>query len=162
MILSFKTFFPWGEETMFPEKILYPVGWACVDLKVFLKEGIDYPVYDAKIHTIRESFRIKPGTILHMATGVRSKNYYQFNKDVEGLQSCISTQGIRIYFEDKIVLVSQGGTTENPNHFEFKELTAETLAILIKNDGFDSEEKFWKFFNKDFHGQLIHWTDYRY
>lgn len=33
---------------------------------------------------------------------------------------------------------------------------------LAVNDGFDSDEMFFKWFDKDFDGWLIHWTDKRY
>jgi len=34
--------------------------------------------------------------------------------------------------------------------------------ILSANDGFDSVEQFFQWFDKDFKGKLIHWTDYEY
>lgn len=33
---------------------------------------------------------------------------------------------------------------------------------LIRNDGFDSVDDFDRWFQEDFYGDLIHWTDKRY
>ena len=36
------------------------------------------------------------------------------------------------------------------------------LRELAKNDGFESVEDFFAYFNKDFKGKIIHWTDLQY
>lgn len=37
-----------------------------------------------------------------------------------------------------------------------------SVLDLAKNDGFDSLEDFFKWFDKPFKGKIIHWTDFRY
>lgn len=156
MILGFKKIFPWGETTLFQQKIIQS---ACPGKAIFPFRGLLCP----KVHTIREGLRIKPGTILHMATGVRTKNYFQFNNGIPELSLCKSTQGIRIYFEDREVFVARaGGTAKEPLFSDFRKLEKEQLEVLALNDGFNSVDQFWKYFNKDFQGQIIHWTDLRY
>lgn len=36
------------------------------------------------------------------------------------------------------------------------------IEELAKNDGFDSVEDFFRYFNSNFDGKIIHWTDYIY
>lgn len=36
------------------------------------------------------------------------------------------------------------------------------MLILANNDGFDSVDSFFKYFNTDFEGKIIHWTDFIY
>ena len=107
-----------------------------------------------KKHTIRkdENDRWKPGMKIHFATGVRTKLYHQF---YEGF--CKSTQRIIILYDNiqrigNVVNVSIDGRS-----ISWKEL--ETLAI---NDGFESVSEFLNWFDKDFKGKIIHWTDLRY
>jgi hypothetical protein len=143
MTLGFKKTFPWGEPTYFKEKILAGAGYG--------------PIVSApKIHTIREGNRWKPGMTIHMAYGVRTKKYEQFNKGIDGLQRVVSVQKIEIeiYGGGKIVriIIDDKIISDNP------ELTYQ-LAV---NDGFDNLFDFFKWFSKDFVGQIIHWTKFRY
>ena len=36
------------------------------------------------------------------------------------------------------------------------------MLNLVQNDGFASISDFFKFFNKDYTGKIIHWTDLKY
>jgi hypothetical protein len=36
------------------------------------------------------------------------------------------------------------------------------LNKLSKNEGFNLVDDFFRFFNKDFEGKIIHWTNYKY
>lgn len=36
------------------------------------------------------------------------------------------------------------------------------ILQLAQNDGFDTVEEFFEYFNEDFTGKLIHWTDKKY
>lgn len=36
------------------------------------------------------------------------------------------------------------------------------IEILAKNDGFNSSKEFFEYFKEDFHGKIIHWTDFKY
>lgn len=114
-----------------------------------------------KIHTIREDphERWKPERKIHMATGVRTKNYDCFREDV-----CVSVQSIKIeyskrsknfvivYIDNMIFCSNQGGLCVN----------FDGMRKLSRNDGFESYEDFFKWFSSDFHGVIIHWTDFRY
>lgn len=141
MILGFKTINPFtGHPTGFVEKIL--VG--------------------NKIHSIREGNRWKKGDFIHMATGVRSKNYNQFNANQPYLQICTGTQRIiivitqkkalNIPYDDIIVLI------------DGKKLPTRWLIMLVKNDGFNNLTDFilWFKHSKGFVYQIVHWTKFRY
>lgn len=139
MILGFKQTFPWGKPTKFKEKILCGVLPDVYSLH-----------YKKKIHSIRKGSRWKPGMSIQMAYGVRTSNYEQFNKDHQGLQTCISVQNISISPGGLVLIDGRG-------------LNQYTKNMLAENDGFESFEYFMKWFKDGMHnGQLIHWTDYRY
>ena len=40
--------------------------------------------------------------------------------------------------------------------------TDPVIEALVQNDGFDSADDFFSYFNKDFKGKIIHWTDLKY
>lgn len=107
-----------------------------------------------KIHTIREDKpnRWKAGNKIHFATGVRTKKYNQFK-----LGKCVSVQQIEItrpiwseYLNDAVVKI------------DGKTLTQEQQQQLAYNDGFSNLLSFWLWFNEDFKGKIIHWTDFKY
>ena len=107
-----------------------------------------------KKHTIRidKNDRWKPGMKIHFATGVRTRLYHQF---YEGF--CKSTQKIQILWDN----ISQNGEVVSilidGRLIDLDEV--ETLAI---NDGFEDVSEFLNWFNEDFEGKIIHWTDLRY
>lgn len=118
-----------------------------------------------KIHTIREDkhHRWKPGNKIHFATGIRTKNYKQF---FEG--ECKSVQ--------RIIIKCVWDVCPNVTVFiDGKELKAEQLISLVKNDGFNTYnfmglnlQDFFEFFfpvmgkDKIYVGIIIHWTDFKY
>lgn len=156
MILSFKDKFPWDEPTFFIYKIL-----ACV-LKAYSHAFV------AKKHTIRkykDPERIKAGTVIQMATGVRTKEYYQFNKNVPELSVCKSTQRIDItYRANNVVAIyidKKLKFCRNREHIF--EVTPGWMETFVKNDGFRDEVHFFMWFTKSVrNGCLIHWTDLKY
>ena len=157
MILGFKTEIK-GKPTYFPEKIL-----ACV--------GIDYiNKYVPKKHSIRVGKRWFAGRKLHLSIGVRTKKYLQFNKNVKGLEVCKSVQDILIQHRGDHIYVTIDNKTESiwcnfksiDNDFYSTEVDCPMIYALAKNDGFDSVNDFFRWFNTDFEGQIIHWTDLRY
>jgi len=100
----------------------------------------------SKIHTIRGvTNRWFPGRKIHFATGVRTKNYNCFK---EG--ECIGLQ--KIYISSFLEYIEIDGRT----------LTVNQEMQLASNDGFDSLHDFYKWFDKDFQGVIIHWTDKKY
>jgi len=100
-----------------------------------------------KIHTIRldKHDRWKTGIKIHFATGARSGNYNCFK---EG--ACIDTQKIKI--KGRRVFI------------DHVDCTWEEVEVLAKNDGFDSLDDFWAWFDKysPFNGKIIHWTKFLY
>ena len=126
--------------------------------KRFVKPILD----DTKIHTIRKDKynRWYPGRLIQMATGIRTSKYHQFNQD-----TCKSVQAIRILWDDgqPCILMSDTADEEELMPFYFPNgYGEEQMKQLVKNDGFDSGDEFFKWFNTDFNGKIIHWTDFRY
>ena len=102
----------------------------------------------SKIHTIRadKKGRWKEGNLIDMATGVRTKEFKYFCRD----RHCTGVQ--RIYIEP----VKKAVWVDN------KLLEAWEIALLAKNDGFETTAAFWQFFPITFSGKIIHWTQFRY
>lgn len=140
MILGFKKQFQNGEPTYFKEKIL----------------KLPHPFYEnvlfvPKIHTLRETFRIKPGMDLHLAYGVRTKNYEQF-----ALKKCTSTQLVEMFLESDNKLFV---------FIEDRCITDDEIKKLVQNDGLCLRSFINWFFPKGntyWRGQIIHWTDFKY
>lgn len=103
-----------------------------------------------KLHTIREDAhdRWKAGNYIHFVINNRTAERFQFAPVVK----CISTQSIKIKHTAAKIHVIVDNKILNQSE-------AETLAI---NDGFETLEDFFKYFNKSFSGKLIHWTDKKY
>jgi len=103
-----------------------------------------------KIHTIREDKynRWYAGRIIQFWFGNPrnvKNNPYQFKEGI-----CTSTQIIEI--KNKCIYI------ENR---ELK-LLSDKVNLLAIQDGFDSVHELFEWFNKDFTGKVIHWTDYKY
>jgi hypothetical protein len=133
MILAFKTTFPNGEKTGFDRKILE----------------------DIKIHTLRQSDRIRKGTLLNMATGVRTKSYNQFNIARLDLQTCTGREKIFMTYDRHCLEITVGS----------KYMMQHEIQKLIANDGLTKEQFLDWFFPKDvdeWSGYIIHWTDFKY
>lgn len=117
----------------------------------FKKQFVDKILGGSKIHTIRrdQHNRWKTGNSIQFATGVRTKNYHCFK-----IGRCESYQIIQIVYP---------GFTKFPQVFIDGFLISDiTFDQLIKNDGFDNAEDFYKWFDKSFEGIIIHWTKLRY
>lgn len=102
-----------------------------------------------KIHTIREdkTNRWKVERVIQFCYGVRRKTFEKFHET-----KCLGIQRIRIE-SDKI-------------NFKIwvddKKINETEIVNLAHNDGFDSVIDFCNWFNKDFEGKIIHWTDKKY
>ena len=107
-----------------------------------------------KKHTIRKdkNDRWKPGMKIHFATGARTRLYHQF---YEGF--CKSTQRMRILWDNISLNGEFVSILVDGRLIDLDEV--ETLAI---NDGFEDVSEFLNWFNEDFEGKIIHWTDLRY
>lgn len=131
------------------------------------------PNLSPKIHTIRrdEHNRWKPGMDIHFVINSRTKDRFQFAPVIP----CVSVQSIEIINAERYGIndpgISYHGTTElygETWHFalivkiEGKDLNRQEVEALAVNDGFESVWDFFKYFNNDFKGKLIHWTNLRY
>lgn len=195
MILPFKQYFPWHTKanpapTYFREKILSGVGYLLTQEiadRLKLYGIITHPdsIYIPKLHTIRAGNRWKAGDLMHMAYGVRTKNYQQFNKGIPELEMVKSVQEVEIkwkrqkmfgiasheyidVFVDNRLIIQCSvaepfmGSTHYYRHISGSELGKISTDLIAINDGFVDLFEFFRWFNKDFTGQIIHFTDLRY
>jgi hypothetical protein len=104
----------------------------------------------SKTHTIREdkSKRWKVGNKIHFVINNRTKKRFQFAPIV----NVKSIQQIFITPNSEIFRVNVDG----------KWLDDYEIEKLALNDGFNSVKDFFDWFNEDFVGKIIHWTDARY
>ncbi|MBD8349370.1 hypothetical protein [Dysgonomonas sp. HGC4] len=175
MILNFKIEYPWGGYTNFESKILN-----CVNNWKHQFTGDS-----KKPHSIRydKTNRWKAGRKIHFATGARTPNYNCFveSKVISTQEIEIKDVGLEINPIIKEALTLLG--VETVCHYIFEEyvpkldivlrkrfrvsvdkrvLSLEEINTLAKNDGFDSTHDFFRWFNQDFKGKIIHWTDLKY
>lgn len=104
-----------------------------------------------KIHTIRrdQHERWKPGMKIHFTMNHRTPDQFQF-ADVIPLDG---KERIRIRWSDGRLMA----VLINERFASFAE-----MEKLAENDGFDSLEEFFNWFNEDFDGWILHWTPFRY
>jgi hypothetical protein len=170
MILPFSTQLN-GKPTYFPEKILksliefYQGNETIIgSIHESIYECSRYKIDDfinvldfieeskPKKHTIREDRkdRWKVGYLIDFYINTRKVNMFQFAPRV----NCLGVQKIEIRHQEIMndANISVDGKVLNASE-------KEKLAI---NDGFDSFKEFLEYFNTDFTGKLIHWTDLKY
>lgn len=127
------------------------------------KPQFKQPILDGiKIHTIREDphDRWKPGMKIHMATGVRTKNYDCFME-----AECVSVEYIFMSNVPGVMEISIGDDPYCDKYLYFDD-----KEKLARKDGFGSYAKFQDWFRplienhpkKHFYGKIIHWTDFKY
>ncbi|UAB85703.1 hypothetical protein INR75_06735 [Zunongwangia sp. SCSIO 43204] len=116
---------------------------------------IDANLMRPKRHTMRNDAkdRWKVGMKIHPVILNRTKDRFQFAPilEVKGIQ--------------KIDIANP-----YPNNDDYmgnvwvdnRKLNSIELDELILNDGFPSVEAFFRWFNKDWSGKIIHWTDLKY
>lgn len=127
---------------------------------VFLQRKLGKPykvdVNRPKLHTFREdkNNRWKAGNLIHFNIYTRTKNQLKFAPVLK----CISTQKIEIIWTN-----SDGFHLPIPIvYVNNRWMIGDELTQLIHNDGFNSIDEFCAYFNTDFVGKIIHWTDLRY
>lgn len=126
-----------------------------------------------KIHTIRkdESERWKPGMKIHFVVNNRSPNRFQFAPIVQ----CACVQNIEIINAENYGIgdpkVSYSGKINISGIDWFfglivkvdgRTLKKKEVQNFVVNDGFESVWDFFLYFQHDFKGRLIHWTNLRY
>lgn len=183
MILPFSTQIS-GKPTLFPEKILSGM------LKEFENNGkenfkevpnfiynygefMDYHNADSilelvdelkpKIHTIRKdnSERWKEGMNIDFFINSRRSNMFRFAPTI-----CVwSTQTIFIEYVPTGKKMELRPIVWIDNIFFYHEsisIDKKKMLKLAENDGFETIEDFFNYFNEDFEGKIIHWTDFKY
>lgn len=119
-----------------------------------------------KLHTIRkdENNRWEAGVDIHMVINNRTKNRLQFVPVVK----CVSTQDIKIEYVKEIrryyswTDIWKNGDRKICVYVNNRMLNANETIVLAITDGFDSVEDFFAYFDTDFIGKIIHWTDLKY
>jgi hypothetical protein len=172
MILAFSTQLN-RKPTYFVEKI-----WqGFPDQKDYLDEwfafGKIYEGYDfhpdaygmfPKIHSIREDKgnRWKAGMMIDFFINNRTKRAFCFAPRIQ----VICTQVIEIKY---MSIFNSGSRYAKPFVkidgviiYDVAENGKDEMLKLAYNDGFESIDDFFSYFNKDFVGKIIHWTDLKY
>ena len=113
-------------------------------------DGSDTSGLKPKLHTIRQGVgRWRAGMNIHMVINNRTANRFQFAPTIK----CKSVQKIEIKWNSKHIVTV---------YIDGKSIHADVLEVLAVNDGFNSLADFFAYFDKDFTGTLIHWTDLKY
>lgn len=143
---------------LYPEKMNvhahsqeFPNFYLFEDLSVFETEKIK-----PKLHTIREdkANRWQTGMKIDFFINVRKKDMFRFAP----VLPVVSVQEIIIFYDtDFAYSYNQPAVYINGSH-----ITGAILLALAQNDGFDTVEEFFAYFNKDFKGKIIHWTNFQY
>jgi len=110
-----------------------------------------------KIHTIREDLKNKwkPGNLIHFVINNRTKFRYQFAP----LLKCVSVQKFVVHYDYN----SKNELWDKPLvYVDGKQIRGKKLFLLANNDGFETVEAFFKYFNTNFTGKIIHWTNKKY
>lgn len=163
MVLSYKCFFDKEKKlpTSFREKILLGLQDIhlhgldlnyTVPIEPYQLEKIwsDESHLRPKFHTLREDphNRWKPTRLIQHAYFPRTVNYQCFLEN-----RCISIQRVEIrHLNPRHHLVMVDG----------RRLSFEEVLRLARNDGFEGHADFFRWFDCDWKGKLIHWTDLRY
>ncbi|WP_281681850.1 hypothetical protein [Zunongwangia profunda] len=182
MTLSYKTHWPQsmgpeysGKPNHFVEKILSGIstkpgiaGWIYES-----GEKLGYAYADdilnkvdnsiPKLHTMRHDAkdRWKVGMKIHPVINNRTKNRFQFAPVLE----VKSIQKVEIeHFEGMVQIHIDEKYFGEVYHYGLDDIYQFTtdLETLALNDGFPSVEAFFAWFNTDFTGKIIHWTDLKY
>jgi len=145
MRISFMQKFPNGEPTYFKEKILSINNPLPVDSP--LKFGSA-----CKIHTIRESalWQKRVGKELECFHWVGKPYKKESHHNVFATVKFVSVQRIVIDSIHEVICV------------DGKFLDATEAHQLMVNDGFKDEFDFFGWFNKNFYGYILHFTDLKY
>ena len=191
MILPFSTNIN-GKETLFPEKIMTGLNHAQIitwdhteelfETKIISKSDTCHRIEfnksiitNPKLHTIREdkNDRWKVGTKIDFFINARQKDMFRFAP----VLPVVSTQKVElIYIENIKELTCLGITYDRTctikidNKFygdayllaDYVVSSSYNLTAFAQNDGFDNLEDFFVYFDKNYLGKIIHWTDLKY
>lgn len=162
-----------GQNTLFPLKVLrcleneYSGKMHAFKMRTFFSysryEGFTQEVYQKilpKFHTIREDKgnRWKAERDIQLVINNRTKNRYQFAPVIP----CVSVQPIKIEYDPKDPVFPNVNVLVSTGNNSYKLLGIYSITQLALNDGFDTVEDFFAWFNKDCTAKIIHWTNLRY
>lgn len=168
MILPFSTKLN-GKPTYFVEKIHKGFRLKELIMKAAIDPSIHYPPnynYVAKdklshkIHTIREdkNDRWKAGTKIDFFINCRQKNMFRFSP----VLPVVSVQKVEIIWIACYGTFRPWVRVDGKKIYTIDQGHNERMLQLAQNDGFDTIDDFFAYFNEDFAGKIIHWTDLRY
>ena len=120
---------------------------------------------NTKGHTIREdkNNRWHAGTMIDFFINTRQKEMFRFAP----VLPVVSVQKIEIkwftFFDKKLVRVFIDDEQFESVKIDNSHLqTTGRMEEFAQQDGFDTVTEFFEYFNEDFKGKIIHWTDKRY
>ena len=180
MILGFSTKFPKGKgilsntETHFPERVIrsltIPEYKKMILFDLFYKTKHEdewlslsrFQNLSPKKHTIRidKNNRWNIDREIDFFIGVRTKNMFRFAPKTK----VVSIQSIEIFkvaYVDTPYTVKVNGKCYQVS-IDGKCLLKSDIKALAVNDGFDTVLEFFEWFNEDFSGKIIHWTNLKY
>lgn len=169
MILPFSTQLN-GKPTYFVERIHKGIRenymLAPVDPSIHYPVNYNFQaksIVPSKIHTIREDKkdRWKVGNKIDFFINCRQKDMFRFAP----VLPVVSIQEIEIiYVLTGKKLELQPIVFIDKKFFYHNLISKDTSKMmqLSQNDGFDSIGQFFDYFNKNFKGKIIHWTDFKY
>lgn len=120
--------------------------------------------YNPKIHTIRkdDKNRWKAGTTIDFFINARQKDMFRFAPKIP----VVSVQKIEIVYsefqENGKLFKLPAVWIDGKLHYDFIGSLKENMRSIAINDGFENIEDFFAYFNEDFEGKIIHWTDFKY
>jgi hypothetical protein len=113
-----------------------------------------------KIHTIREdkNDRWHAGKMIDFFINCRQKNMFRFAP----VLPVVSVQKVEIIWVGFSDSFRPWVKIDGKSIYTLDQIDKEKMLQLAQNDGFDTIEDFFAYFNEDFQGKIIHWTDLRY
>lgn len=166
MILGFSTHWPKRMQHLYkqPTHFVEKIGVSLKDIyndylpEIYKPVGYDinYAIWKAKPkhHTIRQDAanRWKVGMDIHFYINVRKSNQFMFSP----VFKVVALQKIEIRHKDQ-----DGFKYATPQVYVDGLWITDPTELAI-NDGFNSLEDFFLWFNTDFTGKIIHWTQKKY
>lgn len=119
-----------------------------------------------KLHSFREdkNDRWKPGVMIDFFINTRTKDMFRFAPRIP----VVSTQKVEIRWSGgqintvEIWIDKECYVQNYAPDYNWSSQRQERMETLAYNDGFDTVEEFLAYFNTNFSGKIIHWTDLKY
>ncbi|PWA10953.1 hypothetical protein [Flavobacterium laiguense] len=168
MILGFSTQLN-SKPTYFVEKIHKGFRLQELNMKAGIDPDLHYPhdynfvakdKLHHKIHTIREDKkdRWKTDAKIDFFINCRQKNMFRFAP----VLPVVTVQKIEIKWIGFSDSYRPWVKIDGKSIYTLDQFDSDKMLQLAQNDGFDTIEDFFAYFNKDFTGKIIHWTDLKY